>query len=119
MIKAALDEETADHLGYDKHATEDQNPGNSRNGKRSKTVLTDDYDKVSIEVPRNRDGTFEPQPVKKRQRRLGEVDEIVLPLICQGITDREEFRAPRRRLQDESVSKDTISRITDRMIKKP
>ena len=52
--------------------------GNIRNGTRAKTVLSDNTGPVEIDVPRDRAGTFEPQIVKKRQRRLGEVDEIVL-----------------------------------------
>jgi len=69
VIEAALEEEMADHLGYDKHAVEGRNRSNSRNGKRSKTVLTDSCGEVEIDVPRDRDGSFEPQLVKKRQRR--------------------------------------------------
>ena len=72
VVEAALDEEMADHLGYDKHAVEGRNRANSRNGTRSKTVLTDSCGGVDIDVPRDRDGTFEPQLVRKRQRRLGE-----------------------------------------------
>lgn len=53
VIEAALDEEMADHLGYDKHAVEGRNRGNSRNGTRSKTVLTDNCGPVEIEVPRD------------------------------------------------------------------
>ena len=54
----------ADHLGCDKHAIEGRNRANSRNGKRSKTVLTDSCGEVDIDVPRDRDGSFEPQLVK-------------------------------------------------------
>ena len=86
VIEAALEEELADHLGYDKHAVEGRNRANSRNGKRSKTVLTDSCGEVDIDVPRDRDGSFEPQLVKKRQRRLGEVDEVVLSLYAKGLT---------------------------------
>ena len=71
VIEAALEEEIAEHLGYDKHAVEGRNRANSRNGTRSKTVLTDSCGEVAIDVPRDRDGTFEPQLVRKRQRRLG------------------------------------------------
>ena len=70
VIETALDEELSEHLGYDKHAVEGRNRGNSRNGTRTKTVLTDNCGPVQITVPRDRDGTFEPQLVKKRQRRL-------------------------------------------------
>ena len=81
VLETALDEEMAEHVGYDKHAPEGRDRGNSRNGTRSKTVLTDSCGEVEIEVPRDRDGSFDPQLVKKRQRRLSDVDEIV-PSAC-------------------------------------
>jgi transposase-like protein len=69
-----------EHLGYHKHAPQGRNVGNSRNGKRTKTVLTDSCGELEIEVPRDRHRRFEPQLVKKRQRRLSDVDEVVLSL---------------------------------------
>ena len=76
--------ELCEHLGYDKHDPVGHGTGNSRNGIRSKTVLTDAGGAVDIDVPRDRAGTFEPQIVKKRQRRLTDVDEVVLSLLCPG-----------------------------------
>ena len=61
VIETALDEEMSEHLGYDKHDPAGRNRGNSRNGTRAKTVLTDAAGEVEIEVPRDRDGTFDPQ----------------------------------------------------------
>ena len=72
-----------DHLGYAKHAPEGRDKGNSRNGARSKRVLTE-VGEVEIEVPRDRDGSFEPRIVKKRQRRLSGVDELVVSLAAKG-----------------------------------
>jgi putative transposase len=69
VLEAALDGEITDHLGYDKGDPAGNNGGNSRNGVRGKTVLTQ-VGPAHIEVPRDRDGTFEPQIVRKRQRRL-------------------------------------------------
>lgn len=115
VIESALEEELAEHLGYDKHAVEGRNRGNSRNGRRAKTVLSDSCGEVSIDVPRDRDGTFEPQLVKKRQRRLGEVDEVVLSLYAKGLTTGE-ISAHFADVYGASVSKDTVSRITDRVI---
>ena len=115
VFEAALDEEMAEHLGYDKHAAEGRNRGNSRNGKRSKTVLTDSCGEIEVEVPRDRDGSFEPQLVKKRQRRLSDVDEIVLSLYAKGLTTGE-ISAHFADVYGASVSKDTVSRITDRVI---
>jgi transposase-like protein len=84
VIETALDEEMSDHLGYDKHEPLGQNRGNSRNGKRTKTVLTDACGEVEVDVPRDRDGTFEPVVVTKRQRRLSDVDAVVLSLYARG-----------------------------------
>ena len=115
VIETALEEEMADHLGYDKHELVGRNRGNSRNGKRSKTVLTDAAGEVDIEVPRDRDGSFEPVIVKKRQRRLSDVDEVVLSLYAKGLTTGE-ISAHFAEVYGASVSKDTVSRITDRVI---
>jgi putative transposase len=85
VLETALDEEMAEHLGYDKHDPVGRNRGNSRNGKRAKAVLTDSGE-VDIQVPRDRDGSFEPVIVAKRQRRLSSIDEIVLSLYARGLT---------------------------------
>jgi putative transposase len=69
VLETALDAEMSEHLGYEKHNPAGRNSGNSRNGTRSKTVLTE-IGPVEIEVPRDTESTFEPQIVKKRQRRL-------------------------------------------------
>ena len=115
VIETALDEEMSEHLGYDKHEPVGRNRGNSRNGKRSKTLLTDSSGHVEIEMPRDRDGTFEPVIVKKRQRRLSEVDEVVLSLYARGLTTGE-ISAHFAQIYGAAVSKDTISRITDKVI---
>ena len=86
VIETALDEEMSEHLGYDKHDPAGRGSGNSRNGMRSKTVMTDNVGPVSIDVPRDRNGSFEPQLVKKRQRRLGDLDTMVLSLYAKGLT---------------------------------
>ena len=115
VIETALDEEMAEHVGYDKHAPQGRNRGNSRNGKRTKTILTDACGEVDIDVPRDRDGTFEPVIVKKRQRRLSEVDEVVLSLYAKGLTTGE-ISAHFADVYGAEMSKDTVSRITDRVI---
>jgi putative transposase len=85
VLETALNEEMPEHLGHEKNrATEGRALPNVRNGTRPKTVLTHATGKV--DVPRDRDGTFEPVIVKKRQRRLNEVDEIVLSLYARGLT---------------------------------
>ncbi|MEV8207511.1 transposase [Streptomyces sp. NPDC079189] len=67
VLESALEGEITDHVGYDKHDAAGKNSGNSRNGTRAKTVLTD-VGPVEVRVPRDTAGTFEPQIVKKRQR---------------------------------------------------
>jgi putative transposase len=116
VLQAALNEELTEHLGHEKHhAPDDRDGTNVRNGSRPKTVLTEATGKVTIEVPRDRDGTFEPVIVKKRQRRLTGVDEIVLSLYANGLTTGE-ISAHFAQIYGASVSKETISRITDKVI---
>jgi putative transposase len=86
-----------------------------RNGTRGKTVLTKASGHVEIDVPRDRAGTFQPQIVRKRQRRLSGVDEIVLSLYAKGLTTGE-ISAHFAEVHGASVSKETVSRITDRVV---
>src|SRR4051794_30086214 len=115
VIEVALQEEMTDHLGYEKHDPVGLGAGNIRNGTRGKTVLTEASGPVDIEVPRDRGGTFEPQIVKKRQRRLEGVDQVVLSLYAKGLTTGE-ISAHFAEIYGASVSKETISRITDRVL---
>jgi len=112
VLEIALEEQMTDHLGYPKHGTSDGS--NARNGTRSKTVLTD-IGPVQIAVPRDTAGTFTPTIVKKRQRRLSRVDEMVLSLTAHGMTTGE-VSAYFAEIYGASVSKDTVSKITDRVI---
>jgi len=115
VIETALGEEMTEHLGYEKHDPAGAGTGNVRNGSRAKTVLTEASGHVEVEVPRDRAGTFEPQIVKKRQRRLNGVDEIVLSLYAKGLTTGE-ISAHFEQIYGASVSKETISRITDKVV---
>jgi putative transposase len=114
VLETALEAEIDEHLGYPKHAVEGRNKGNSRNGVRSKTVLTE-VGEVEIEVPRDRDGSFEPKIVRKRQRRLAGVDELVISLAAKGLTTGE-IAAHLADVYGAEVSKDTISRITEAVV---
>jgi putative transposase len=114
VLEAGLEGEMDGHLGYAKHASAGRDGGNSRNGTRTKTVITD-VGPVDIEVPRDRDGSFEPVIVRKHQRRLGGVDDMVLSLSAKGLTTGE-ISAHLAEVYGTSVSKDTISAITDRVI---
>jgi putative transposase len=111
VVETALEAEMSDHLGYDKHDPVGRNRGNSRNGTRSKTVITE-IGPVDIEVPRDREGTFDPVLVRKRQRRLDGIDQIVTSLTARGLTTGE-IAAHFEEIYGAKVSKDTISRITD------
>ena len=114
VLETALEAELDEHLGYPKHAASGNNTGNSRNGTRAKTVLTD-VGPVEIEVPRDREGSFEPKIVKKRQRRLEGVDELVISLAAKGLTTGE-ISAHLAEVYGAEVSKDTVSRITEAVI---
>ena len=114
VLETALETELSEHLGYDKHDPAGRNRANSRNGTRSKTVLTE-IGPVEIEVPRDREGTFEPVIVRKRQRRLDGIDQIVLSLTARGLTTGE-VSAHFAEVYGAKVSKDTISRISDKVV---
>ncbi|MFJ9777927.1 IS256 family transposase [Kitasatospora sp. NPDC101157] len=114
ILESALEGEMTDHLGYEKHDPVGAGSGNSRNGTRSKTVLTE-VGPVEIDVPRDREGSFEPQLVRKRQRRLSGVDEMVLSLSARGLTHGE-ISAHLAEVYGADVSKQTISTITDQVI---
>ncbi|WP_121834063.1 IS256 family transposase [Streptomyces sp. S1] len=114
LLESALEGEITDHLGYDKHDPAGKNGGNSRNGTRPKTVLTD-VGPVEISVPRDRDGSFEPKIVKKRQKRLTGVDEMVISLSAKGLTTGE-VQAHLAEVYGADVSRQTISTITDKVL---
>ncbi|WP_405168199.1 IS256 family transposase [Nocardia sp. NBC_01499] len=114
VVESALDGEITDHLGYDHGDPAGRGTPNSRNGTRSKTVVTD-VGPVEIDVPRDRDASFEPQIVRKRQRRLNGVENMVLSLSAKGLTHGE-ISAHLREVYGAEVSKQTISTITDKVI---
>jgi putative transposase len=114
VLESALEGEISDHLGYDKHDPAGANSGNSRNGARAKTVLTD-VGPVEIGVPRDRQGSFEPAIVRKRQRRLSGVEDLVLSLSAKGLTTGE-ISAHLAEVYGAEVSRQTISTITDKVM---
>jgi putative transposase len=111
VLETALDAELTEHLGHEHGDT--PLGSNERNGTRSKTVLTE-VGPVQIEVPRDRDGSFEPVIVRKRQRRLDGIDQIVLSLTARGLTTGE-IAAHFADVYGATVSKDTVSRITEKV----
>ncbi|MFT3855683.1 MAG: IS256 family transposase [Ilumatobacteraceae bacterium] len=114
VLETGLEVEMDEHLGYAKHAAEGRNGGNSRNGSRSKTVITE-IGPVELDVPRDRDGSFDPQTVRKNQRRLAGVDEMVISLTTKGLTTGE-VEAHLAEVYGTTVSRETISKITDRVL---
>jgi len=88
LLERALEGELSDHLGYEKHDARGRDGGNSRSGRTRKRVKTDTAE-MEIEVPRDRDGSFEPKLVPKGQRRLPGFDEKVIALYARGMTTRE------------------------------
>lgn len=115
LLESALEGEITDHLGHENgERAEVGRRENYRNGHRAKTVTTD-IGTVEIEVPRDRAGTFEPMMVKKRQKRLAGVDEMVLSLSAKGLTHGE-ISAHLAEVYGASVSKQTISTITDSVV---
>ena len=114
LVESALEGELTDHLGYGRHDATGRDGGNSRNGHRAKTVLTE-VGPVEIDVPRDRDATFEPKIVAKRQRRLSGVDELVISLSAKGLTTGE-VQAHLAEVYGAQVSRQTISTITDKVV---
>src|SRR5690242_14859749 len=114
VLESSLQGEMDAHLGYGKHDPAGRDGGNSRNGHRAKTVLTE-AGPVEIDVPRDRDASFAPKIVAKRQRRLGGVDDMVISLVAKGLTTGE-VQAHLAEIYGAEVSRDQISTITDRVL---
>jgi putative transposase len=114
VLETSLEAEMDEHLGYQVHEVAGRNSGNSRNGVRPKTVTTE-IGPVEIDVPRDRNSSFEPTLVRKRQRRLTGVEDMVCSLVAKGLTTGE-VSAHLAEIYGAQVSKDTISRITDRVL---
>jgi transposase-like protein len=114
LTKRVLEAEMDSHLGYGRHERDGRVDGNARNGRRSKTVVTE-AGPVELDVPRDRDGSFSPQFVRKRQRRLSGVDDLVVSLTAKGLTTGE-VAAHLAEVYGARVSKESISTITDRLL---
>ncbi|GHU68298.1 IS256 family transposase [Clostridia bacterium] len=113
-VEQMLEGEMDEHLGYDKHSPEGRNGGNSRNGYGSKTI-TSEYGESEISVPRDRQGTFEPQVIAKRQTRTDEIEQKVVAMYSKGMTTRD-IEDSLRDIYGAEVSSSLISRITDKIL---
>ena len=111
VLERALDEELTDHLGYERGDPAGRGSGNSRNGSTPKRVLTD-VGPVALEVPRDRNATFEPAIVPKGATRLRRFDEAIVGFYAAGMTVRD-IKKTLKRLYGVEVSPDLISRVTD------
>ena len=111
-VETALNAELDDHLGYDRH--QESVSSNYRNGYSSKTLISDDGS-FEVDVPRDREGSFEPQIVKKHQTRLTAMDDKIHWLYAKGMTTRE-IVASFKEMYDADVSPTLISRVTNAVI---
>ncbi len=115
-VEAALGAEMEEHLGYTKHSPEGHHTGNSRNGYSGKT-LKGNHGEVDIEVPRDRNGSFEPQIVRKGQTRLTEFDDQILTLYAKGMTNRDIVDSFKE-MYGADVSATLISQVTNAVLEK-
>jgi putative transposase len=111
LVERALEVELSDHLGYEPHQEPPGGAGNTRNGSTPKTLITEQGE-VRIETPRDRNGTFEPQIVAKRQRRFEGFDDKILALYSRGLSTRD-IEAHLEEIYGVKVGRDLISRVTD------
>lgn len=114
MVEKMLDKEMKEHVGYPKHSKEGHNSGNSRNGKTSKIVQSS-YGPVNIEVPRDRNGEFEPKLVKKRQTNISSFDEKIISMYAKGMSTRD-IQAHVQEIYGAEISPTSISNITEKVL---
>jgi putative transposase len=111
LVERALEVELSDHVGYERHHEPPGGTVNTRNGSTPKTLITE-HGRVGIDAPRDRDGSFEPKIVRKRQRRFEGFDDKILALYSRGLSTRD-IEAHLREIYGVSVGRDLISRVTD------
>ena len=114
VLQTALEVEMAEHLGHERYSPGSRGAGNIRNGSSPKTVRTE-IGEVTIDVPRDRAGTFEPKIVPKHQRRLAGFDEAVISLYAKGMTTGD-IAAHLAEVYDTEISRDLVSRVTDAVV---
>ena len=111
LVERAMEVELTDHLGYEPHLEPPGGAGNTRNGSTPKTLLTE-HGPVRVNTPRDRDGSFQPRIVRKRQRRFEGFDEKILALYSRGMSTRD-IEAHLAEIYGVRVGRDLISRVTD------
>ena len=111
LVERAMEVELTDHVGYEQHQEPPGGTGNTRNGSTPKTLITE-HGPVQVDGPRDRDGSFAPQIVKKRQRRFQGFDDKILALYSRGLSTRD-ISAHLEEIYGVNVGRDLISRVTD------
>jgi putative transposase len=111
LVERAMEVELTDHVGYDRHYEPPGGAQNTRNGSTPKTLITE-HGQVGIDAPRDRDGSFEPKIVRKRQRRFEGFDDKILALYSRGLSTRD-IEAHIAEIYGVHVGRDLISRVTD------
>lgn len=113
-VEAMLEGELSDHLGYKPNDPSGNGTGNSRNGRSSKKVQSKDGE-IGLEIPRDRNGSFEPQVVKKGQRRIDGIDDVIISLYARGLSTRG-IQAELVELYGAEVSPTLISNVTNSVL---
>jgi putative transposase len=114
LVERAMSAEMTQHLGYEKHSPEGKNGGNSRNGYSLKTIRTDNGE-IEIQQPRDRDGEFEPQIIKKHQKSFNGFDDKIMSMYSLGMTTRD-IQTHIKEMYGVEISPDFISNITDQIV---
>src|SRR3990170_4702924 len=114
MPPKEIPDELTDHLGYELAGEPPEGQPNRRNGSSSKTLITD-HGPVPVEVPRDREGSFEPQIVARHQRRFAGFDDKIISMYARGMTTRE-ISAHLEEISGVEIGRDTISRVTDAVL---
>lgn len=114
LVERALEGELTDHLGYEKHSPESRTTDNSRNG-TSKKTLKGDLGKIPIEVPRDREGSFDPKIIKKHQTRFDGFDDKIIAMYARGMTTRD-IQAQLEDIYGVEVSPSLVSKVTDEVL---
>lgn len=118
LIKSSLENileaKLSEHLGYEKHSPEGNNSGNSRNGKTHKSIKTDEG-MIDLEIPRDRNSSFDPIIVKKYEKTLGPIEDKIISMYAKGMTTRD-IQSHVEDLYGLEVTAATISRITDSIV---
>ncbi|MBQ1022770.1 IS256 family transposase [Micromonospora sp. C95] len=114
ILETALEAEMSEHLGYDKGDPAGRGARNARNGHSAKTVHTD-LGPVGLKIPRDRQGEFEPQVIRKHSRRVAGFNEMILSLYAKGLTTGE-IQSHLAEVYDADVSRELVSKVTDAVV---